>query len=357
MGINMLKYSLSLVTWACLAANLAAAPISFTTAYDHSPSSTNQMRTVAIGNGSAYFGYIQQTGGFRDINRIDLNSFALQNSRPADQGNDQPKTLAIDSSGNVWVGSRVSGGASAELIRHSADLSTRSAFAVASNSFGGIAIQSFGPSEYLYLSREVSGMITRYDITSGTPVLDATFGTGGVFSLGMGSGILRGLEVGVDGTIYVTSREDNKVYRISADLATITSADVTRAMDVAIFDGKIYVTSYNGVNSTIEVFDAATLAYIETITIADLDGNAYTRGTSEGWAGIDFDSFGRLWLTDQAYQTTGGARDRLLVSEPFIIPPAEVPEPASIAVWSLVGVAGLAYRWSRKKRNAGEAQA
>ncbi len=36
---------------------------------------------------------------------------------------------------------------------------------------------------------------------------------------------------------------------------------------------------------------------------------------------------------------------------------AEVPEPASLAVWSLMGVAGLAYRWRRKKPNAGESQA
>ena len=30
--------------------------------------------------------------------------------------------------------------------------------------------------------------------------------------------------------------------------------------------------------------------------------------------------------------------------------PAEVPEPASLAVWSLMGVAGLAYRWRSKKQ-------
>jgi len=35
--------------------------------------------------------------------------------------------------------------------------------------------------------------------------------------------------------------------------------------------------------------------------------------------------------------------------------PAEVPEPASLAVWSLMGIAGLAYRWRRKKTNASEA--
>ncbi len=33
--------------------------------------------------------------------------------------------------------------------------------------------------------------------------------------------------------------------------------------------------------------------------------------------------------------------------------PAEVPEPASLAVWSLMGVAGLAYRWRSKKQAHG----
>jgi hypothetical protein len=61
-------------------------------------------------------------------------------------------------------------------------------------------------------------------------------------------------------------------------------------------------------------------------------------GTSAGNLSLD-----NLVLSGEVSQVNGD------VGPP---PTAEIPEPMSIAVWSLLGVAGLAYRWRRKRQAA-----
>jgi hypothetical protein len=96
-------------------------------------------------------------------------------------------------------------------------------------------------------------------------------------------------------------------------------------MDVKLYGGDAYVTSYNGASSLIRVFKASDLALQGDITVGSLDGNAYTRGALEGWGGIDIDSTGRIWVGDENYNASGTTKDRLLVSQ------VGVPEPGTAA--------------------------
>jgi hypothetical protein len=320
-----------------------AAAITWTTVYDQTSATTNQLRAVELakqsGNNSVYTGFIQTTGGNRDVKRFDTSfPYSLLNSRGG--SNDQPKAIATDDQGNVFVGNRISGGNTAKITIHNATLAPGTDITnnVPNDQFGGLAQQTIGGLYYLYASRETTKELRRYvyDPTNpgGTIALDNTFATGGVYTLADStSGILRGLDVDTDGTIYVTSRDDNKVYRISSDLSTVSSATVTRAMDVDLYNGSAYVTSYNGASSLIRAFNATDLSLQGDITVATLDGNAYSRGALEGWGGIDIDATGRIWLGDENYNPSGTTKDRLIVSQ------VGVPEPGSIAV--LLLAAGL----------------
>jgi len=338
---------------------VSAATLTWTTAVPTTSSTTNSLRSVALGqnpgNDSVYIGYIQ-TSGNRDVRRFDTDApYAFLNSRSPVSGGDQPKAIATDDRGNVFIGNRISGGQNAIIKTHSTTLVEQSSFDASGSEFGGLATWESGGNYYLYIAREAGRQIHRYNITNPlAPSVDLTFGIGGVYTLPLASstsGVLRGLSIGDDGTIFVTSRADSvnggltegALHRITPDLLTVTSAVVPRAMDVALFGGRAYATSYNGANSLIRALDATTLAFVEDITISTLDGNPYTRGSSEGWSGIDIGTDGRIWLVDQLYQASGTASDRLLVGASL------VPEPGSIM---LLGIAGcfVAIGGRRSKR-------
>jgi hypothetical protein len=330
----------------------------WTVAYDQTNATTNQLRAVEVaeqaGNNSVYVGMIQTTGSGRHVYRFNTSSpYTLVN----DSGgrNDQPKTIATDDRGNVYVGDRISGGLTGQITTFSSNLgsSTSTSTNVAFEQFGGLASAHFGGHYYLYATREatpgtggthsgnVGAQIRRYIVdTPSSPTLDATFGTAGVYTIpgttsapnGSTAESLRGIDVAPDGTIFTTNRDTGAVYRISSNLTSVITKTLTRAMDVTLFSGYAFVTSYNGANSLIRVYDMGNLNFEQDITFAS---TGLSRGSAEGWGGIDIDQkTGRIWLGDEQYNSSGTTKDRLLVSSPL----AAVPEPTAFLVLAIVGL-------------------
>jgi hypothetical protein len=331
-----------------------AATLTWSTAVSQASTTTNQHRAVSVadqaGNDSVYIGYIQTTGSNRRrVNQHSTNSpYALLNQQLS-ANSEQPKGIATDDRGNVFVSYRNSGNTNSYIQSFTSTLTTTGSVTPnVSPTVGGIAIQKSGANYYAYTVFESGGLIHRYDVTNPNSMfLDTTFGSGGSYNV-PGASNLRGIEVGADGSLYIAARDDantpnpaGRVYKVSADLSTTSFVQLTRAMDVAIYCEHLYASSYNGANSLIRVMNLSDLSTVEDITIATLDGNPYSRGSNEGWSGIDIDSIGRIWLADQHYGNTGGTQDRLLVSS--ALPPC-IPEPgtmvlAGIALFAFVGSA------------------
>jgi hypothetical protein len=334
----------------------AAFNLTWSTAYNQTSSTTNQLRAVSVadqpGNDSVYVGFIQTTGANnRRVNRFDTTSpYTLLNQKLS-ASSEQPKGIATDDRGNVFVAYRNSSVVQSYIQSFSSTLSAGGA--VTPNvgaTVGGLAIQKSGANYYAYAVFEASGIIQRYNVTNpGTMSLDNTWAGAGVYNIpGSVAGTdLRGVEIGSDGTIFTVSRDTGRLYKISSDLSSVSSLTLTKPMDLAIFGGNLFVTSYAGAASVINVVNAATMTLVDTITISTLDGNPYSRGALQGWGGIDIDASGRIWLGDQSWGTsdTTNAKDRLLVSSAV----AAVPEPAMIAVVALCMVAApFAVRSAKK---------
>lgn len=285
----------------------------------------------------------------------------------------QPKAVATDDRGIVFIGSSkdsTSGDNARIIIKGAALDAPQTVVALADVSFpgvtgeraGGVSVQRIGGTLYLYVSREHPGSawVERYVVggagaADATLTLDTSFNGTGRFSIRTvhaTASDLRGLEVDAAGNIFVASRADNAVYRISADLATVDKTTVSRAMDLALFDQRVFVTSYDGADSSIFELSDLTLQFISEFDAFDAFPRIGADGdvADTGYSGIDISSDGRIFLADQFYlRNAAEARDRLLVSSPLAFLPVQgLPEPTGLAALAL----GLLL-WSRFASRAG----
>ena len=299
---------------------MVASPLIWSTAVNQDSNFTYSLRSVALGNNSVYIGYIQSSSGGRDVHRHSPEApYELINARGTSF--EQPKAIAVDDRGYVYTVNREGYGSNRSIIKvYSDDLSDAIATVVLGTyEYGGAAIYRSGSQYYLYVTSEGNGTIYRFNVTNLDNIfIDTSFGSYGSFRVPGGSN-LRGITVDSDGTIFVADRNGGRVFRINADLTQTTPVAMTRPMDVALYKGRAYVTSYNGVNSLIRVFDKTDMSVVGDLNIATLDGAPYVREyNAEGLSGIAIGADGRIWVCDQCYRRNGrNYSDRLLVSSPL----------------------------------------
>lgn len=256
----------------------------------------------------------------------------------------QPEGLDVDDRGFVYVGSSKdsTGGDNARVIILPTGLGSNQVFVLADIDFigntgesvGDLRIRKDGGTYQLYVSRHhlSSAYVERYivggsSVGSLTLTLDTSFSGDGRFNLRTEGGFptasgLRGIDVAQDGTIFVVTREDDLLYKISSDLTTVTTVALSNPMGVALYDDRAFVTQYNGDTSSIAEVNQASLAVLSTFDAFDDFPRDPIDGTLAGYAGIDVDSNGHVFVGDQLYfRTSAESRDRVLRSSSFAPPP------------------------------------
>lgn len=354
---------------------------------------TRSLRGLALSSdgGTLYGGFIQKSQG------SGVREYSLAGDPPtgspggflnvtnfAPSGDDhQPKAVATDSRGVVYIGSSKdsTSGHNARVIVANANLTTSLMIPLAdvqSNPVSdpngytrerveGLSVREVAGQVQLYASRHhgESAWLERYVVGGtgagdATLTLDSTFGSGGRFAIHdviNGANALHGLEVADDGTIFVASRNTGTVYRISSDLSTVDVASVANAMDLALFDGRLFVTQYDGANSSIAELLQSDLSLLSTFDAFALFPHDADYGDVAGYAGIDIDAQGRIYLVDQLYyRSSTESRDRVLVSSPLaLLNGAQVPEPGNLLLClGGLGVLGTASIVRRRRRNSGK---
>jgi hypothetical protein len=219
--------------------------------------------------------------------------------------------------------------------------------AAAASQLAGICARKLDTHYYVYVARNgASAQIEHWDVTDpGAAVLDTSWG-GGTGKINLKTvwvdAYCNGLEADADGTLYVaggtnaTTRGDS-VFKISGaaglsgDLGSVAQASVPGAMDVALFQNRLYVTQYLTNSSSIAVLKKSDLAFVQTL-ITDPRGNYNSdAGADAGYSGIDISQDGRIYVVEQCYNYVktsgsytppGGVRRSLAGAQPPTKSPA-----------------------------------
>jgi hypothetical protein len=352
-------------------------------------SQPRSLRGLALSadNANLYGGFIQGAGTSASIREVATNAPGqIIGNEPAPYGANppytngliarvtvanQPKGVAVDSRG--YVCATLNSGSAANnqtwAIYNSnltAQVGAYTSVAAAASQLAGICARKLGAHSYVYVARNgASAQIERWNITNpGAAALDTSWG-GGTGKINLKTvwvdAYCNGLETDTDGTLYVAggtnaATRGDSVFKVSSaagasgELSSVAHASVPGAMDVALFQNRLYVTQYLTNSSSIAVLNKSDLSFVQTL-VTDPRGNYNSdAGADAGYSGIDISQDGRIYVVEQCYnyvKTTGsytppggvpmtGTRiyfDRILVSSrlPDLVPP-EITCPTNLIV-------------------------
>ncbi len=188
----------------------------------------------------------------------------------------------------------------------------------------GIAVHRVG-------NRYLAYFITNYgpnrvycmDVTDPKNIVANTeFGVNGIVNLAHVSGVdvadANYLAIADDGQLYLTIKLANgskadSVARLSSDGKTLTKViDCAEAYGIDIANGYIFVSTYKGTGSVVNVYKLSDYSLVATLA-GDVPGHShYSQVVMSG---------DRLYIADQAYQTgatTEVMGSRVLVSDPIV---------------------------------------
>jgi hypothetical protein len=217
-------------------------------------------------------------------------------------GAGQPRGLATDDRGNVYVSLRDSG-----VVRiYDANLSTTPLGAFGLVKPLGVAVRKLGSDYYAYV---VNGsQVQRWNVTDvALPALDAAW-TPPLVLTDPATPEGNGIAVDADGTVFVASSVASRVYRISPDGLTVTaSAPINSAADVAVYQDRIYVVSRVSL-ATPAVVPPIVQLYKADLTTAGSDIVVPDFGTPRSsiaqLTGIEVSSDGKLFVSEENYLGT-----------------------------------------------------
>ncbi len=290
---------------------------------------------------SEYVGWIQGTGSASTVLREYPSSslVPVPGTNPpvtasVNLAGNQPKGVAVDDRGFVLTTYNNSAGATSQQFRiYDSALATLEATITTHTvgsatpfkyQLGGIATADLGGTHYAYVAtNKGAATIERWNIENiNAPTIDTSWASSGILNLQTTQGssaFLNGLDVEPDGTIYATggvlgTGRGDSVFKINADGSAITKTAVDQAMDVAMYQGDLYVAQYKANLSAVAVLDASSLASLGTLN----PGFTMSSTDDTGFDGITVDSGGHCISPTNSMARTSA------------------PETRSIACWFLL---------------------
>lgn len=319
---------------------------------------TGQYLYVGFNNGYAGSGLVRRIDRL-ESDYIDAADVQLTGVRG--------KGITVDDTGRVYLAE----GTSIKVF--SVDLSTSLFEITGLTKSEGLAVTREGGQLVLYNSDRTDDSLTKWLLTeSGAglsqAVLDTSFGTNGSVAVPTDP---RGVEVDGMGRVWVASLDNDTLYRVSADGATVDSTTVPTPLDIAFENNTALVTLYE--NRAISLLDADTFSPLGgdlTIPwgdlkldpdgqsgqgalsgIAVLPGKAVYVVNEAGQTANEMSTYGRIdgssgWVGGEYF--TDIYRDD---NEPILV--GVIPEPSAAILLLCASIAFLATRSGRRHRSVG----
>jgi hypothetical protein len=234
------------------------------------------------------------------VRKIDTTVADYDNATVAILEGFRGKAIATDDVGRVYLAEGTS------IRIYDANLST-SLFTISGlTQTEGVAVTRESGNLVLYATDRTNKTLTRWTVSEGgggtvTGVTKAGLDGDGEITVS-GASNLRGVEVDPSGLIWMADYGANTVFRLNNDL-TLTSASVTKAMDIAFDDTQAFVTQYT--TRTITVLKQSDMSTVTTMTPPWATLKLDPDGQSAGGAlsGIVMGSGSFLYVTNETGQT------------------------------------------------------
>lgn len=228
-----------------------------------------------------------------------------------------PKGIATDNRGYVYamISKNKITGATLAILNDddgTAVSETFVDFGVLDTGANGIAVKQDGDHYYAYfISNYGPNRIYCYDVTDATsPVLNKSFGVDGIVSLAKRTGVEAAdanyIALDDNGDIYVTIKladgaKADAVGKFSSDGKTFEKViDCEEAYGIAIAQGYIFVSTYHGEASAVNVYRLSDYSLVATLADEVEDHSHYSQVVVCG---------NRIYVADQAYQTGASSND------------------------------------------------
>jgi len=300
------------------------------------------------------------------VRRIDTTVPDYIDAADKQLGGIHGKDIAVDDQGRVYL---VNG---SEIVIYNDDLTVNLGAITGLTKCEGVAVAREGGQLVLYSSDRSLANLTKWNLTESgalidNAVKDTGFGTAGEVNVPSDA---RSVEIDQDGRVWVTGLASNSLTRVSADGTTVDSVTVDTPLDVDFWDDTALVTGFR--NLVINQFDADTMLPVFSNLIAPLedlqldpdgqDGLGSLSGIAvlpdvgfyvtneEGQTANERSTYGRIdghsgfdggdFYTDLSFDD----------NDPILF--AQVPEPSTFIISSLLAAAGIGIGWWRKRRAA-----
>jgi hypothetical protein len=320
-----------------------------------SPNPRNTRGLALSADGQYLYAGYNNGSNVGEVRKIDLTVSDYIDASVARVTGVRGKSIAVDDAGRVYLGEGTS------IKIYDGDFGFQ--YSIATTNCEGVTVQREGGTLAMYATDRNNKTVSRWALTeSGGAITGAALGGldgDGVVSV-TGASSLRGLDIDLDGRIWMADSGANLVFRVNGDGTGLTSVSVAKAMDIGFDNGRALVTQYT--SRTISVLDVIDMSLVSSVTvpwagleldpdgqsaggalsgIVVLPGEGFYVSNETGQTADEKSTYGRTdgnsgWIGDKFYtDLSSDDNDPILLA---------VPEPATLSILTLGGLAMLRRR-------------